>query len=1226
MSMTPDILDPLSFVLRGSSLIEASAGTGKTYTIAALYLRLVLRHGGDAAFARPEPLTPPEILVVTFTEAATKELRDRIRARLAEAADRFLEDPSKVQECPPGADVLHDLRASYPPAEWPACARRLRLAADWMDEAAVSTIHGWCNRMLREHAFDSGSLFSQTLEADQADLLDEALRDYWRTFFYPLPADEVAVVSGWWETPAALGLQVRKLMELGQALPAGKAPAAALRAAREECGRQMAAIKQPWTAWADDLERVFDAAVAAKQVHGTKLQARYYKAWLQRLRDWAADDSREPFDEKSTAWTRLTPAGIREAWKVGEPPAHEALDAMLTLRERVRCLPHGRDEVLCHAAHWVAQRLAAEQERRAQMGFNDLLTQLSAALHGPNGKRLAALIRAQFPVALIDEFQDTDPIQYGIFQAIYGGREDEMALVLIGDPKQAIYAFRGADIHTYLAARRATEGRHATLGTNFRSTGAMVQAVNHFFGQAEQRREGEGAFLFRHGDDNPLPFIEVGARGRDETWWVDSREAAALTCWWLDAGAEVGSGDYTQAMAGASAAAIVRLLHQGREGRAGFRNAQGVLRPPTPGDIAVLVNNGREARVLRAALQSAGVRSVYLSEKDSVFQTAAAGELQRLLLACAEPDDDRLLRAALGTALLGLDWAALDRLHADELHWETRVLQFRDYRKQWRKQGVLPMLRRLLQDFGVPRRLLAAGDERQLTDLLHLAELLQQASALLEGEHALVRHLAEQRAEEAAAGDARQLRLESDADLLKVVTVHKSKGLEYPLVFVPFACAFRPARADDLPLKWHDAQGGLHVALAADDDVLARVDQERLGEDLRKLYVALTRARFACWIGVAPLKNLERSALGYLLAGGMAVRPGTVAATLQAAFGDCPAIDVVPAPQPQGERYVAAGRSVVLARAPLLAQAARAPWWIASYSALKVATDGAVSEARVPETAAEATYLDSRDEEADAAPAPGESASGSLHDFPRGPSPGSFLHGLLEWAGREGFAVLRDAPHELAATVARRCAPRGWSAWAPALADWLRHWLAQPLDLRALTPQATPIAPADLRSVQVEMEFWFSATQVDARALDALVTAHTLDGAARPALEANRLNGMLKGFMDLVFEHEGRYYVADYKSNRLGASDADYTREAMRAEVLRHRYELQYTLYLFALHRLLRARLPDYDYERHVGGAVYVFLRGHAAPSQGLHLERPARALMEALDALFTGAPEALAA
>lgn len=1223
MSSTPVILDPLAFQLRGSALIEASAGTGKTYTIAALYLRLVLRHGGDAAFPRPEPLTPPEILVVTFTEAATKELRDRIRARLAEAADRFLEDPAAVAACAPGVDVLHDLRASYPPGEWPGCARRLRLAAEWMDEAAVSTIHGWCNRMLREHAFDSGSLFSQTLEADQADLLDEALRDYWRTFFYPLPADEVAVVSDWWETPQALGAQVRKLMELGDALPPGREPGAALREAREECRRRMVELKQPWLRWADDLLGLLDAAVKAKAADGRKLAHR--ARWLQCMKDWAEGPG-TAFPLTDTAEQRLTPAGMADAWKTGAPLAHPALEDMATLRERVRCLPQGRDEVLCHAAHWVARRLAAEQERRAQMGFNDLLTQLSAALHGPNGPRLAALIRAQFPVALIDEFQDTDPVQYGIFQAVYGGRDADTALVLIGDPKQAIYAFRGADIHTYLAARRATVGRHATLGTNFRSTGAMVRAVNHFFGQAERRPQGEGAFLFRQGDDNPLPFIEVAARGRDEAWWVDGGEAAALACWWLDPGAEVGSGDYTQAMAAASAAAIVRLLHQGREGTAGFRNAAGELRAPTPGDIAVLVNNGNEARVLREALQAAGVRSVYLSEKDTVFQAPAAGELQRLLQACAEPDDDRLLRAALGTALLGLDWTALDRLNSDELHWESRVLQFREYRKQWRRQGVLPMLRRLLQDFEVPRRLLAAGDERQLTDLLHLAELLQQASALLEGEHALVRHLAEQRDELAAAGDARQLRLESDADLLKVVTVHKSKGLEYPLVFVPFACACRPARADDLPLKWHDAQGALQVALAADDAVLARVDRERLGEDLRKLYVALTRARFACWIGVAPLKNLERSAVGYLLGGGAPVRPGAIAATLQSALGDCPAIAVLPAPQPRGERYVAAGSAVELGREPLLAQAARAPWWIASYSALKVATDGAISEARVPETAAEATYLESRDEEADEAPSPEPTAGGTLHDFPRGPSPGSFLHGLLEWAGREGFAALHAAPQDVAAAIARRCAPRGWSAWAQPLADWLTRWLAQPLDLRALAPDAAPVRPAELQAFQVEMEFWFSATQVDARALDALVTAHTLGGAARPALEPRQLNGMLKGFIDLVFEHGGRYYVADYKSNRLGAGDAGYTAEAMRAEVLRHRYELQYTLYLFALHRLLRARLPGYDYDRHVGGAVYVFLRGHAAPTQGLHLERPPRALMDALDRLFAGTAAEVAA
>ncbi|RYY83848.1 MAG: exodeoxyribonuclease V subunit beta, partial [Comamonadaceae bacterium] len=525
---------------------------------------------------------------------------------------RFLDDPADIDDLPAGQDIVHDLRAGYPPDAWAGCARRLRLAAEWMDEAAVSTIHGWCNRMLREHAFESGSLFSTALEADQRDLVDEALRDYWRTFFYPLAPDDVATVSAWWDTPAALGETVRRLMDLTGTLPPGRAPADALRAAQDAATRRLRELKAPWPQWSDDLLAILDAAVQAKHVDARKLSSR--GKWLQCMKDWAQGDA-SGFPLTGTAEERLTPGGLRAVWKEGAPvPSHDALVDMQTLRERLRGLPQGREDILCHAAHWLAARLDEEQERRAQMGFDDLLVQLSAALHGPNGQRLAALIRAQFPVALIDEFQDTDPVQYGIFRAIYGEAEDTTALVLIGDPKQAIYAFRGADIHTYLAARRATEGRHATLGTNFRSTDAMVRAVNHVFAQAEHRAAGQGAFLFRGADGNPLPFLEVGARGRDAAWWVDGAEAPALSCWWTDPGTAMGSGDYTQAMAEASAAAIVRLLRLGQQGAAGFRDGSGALRPPTPGDIAVLVNNGREARVLRDALQAAGVRSVYLSE------------------------------------------------------------------------------------------------------------------------------------------------------------------------------------------------------------------------------------------------------------------------------------------------------------------------------------------------------------------------------------------------------------------------------------------------------------------------------------------------------------------------------------------------------------------------------------------------------------------------------------
>ncbi|MEJ8855098.1 exodeoxyribonuclease V subunit beta [Variovorax robiniae] len=1251
MTTTPPLLQPLTFPLRGSRLIEASAGTGKTFTIAALYLRLVLGHGGPVAFTRA--LTPPEVLVVTFTEAATKELRDRIRARLAEAAEAFAVDPATVDLANPGNDLLHQLRADYPPTEWLACARALRLAAEWMDEAAVSTIHGWCNRMLREHAFDSGALFTQTLEADQAELRAEVLRDYWRTFFTPLSLEDAKQVSEWWATPKVLADSVRNLLTLTQSLAAGTEPAVAMKAARDQATRELADIKAPWKKWADELEAIFDKACAAKQVDGRKLQARFYQAWLGDLRDWAHGEAVQPLPKTSTAWTRLTPNGMAEAFTKGAPaPDHPALDDMLTLRDRLAALPDAHDDVLRHVAHWSAARLATEQARRAEMGFDELLTRLDAALQGPNGQRLAALIRTQFPVALIDEFQDTDPLQYRIFDAVYGvaANAQDTALVLIGDPKQAIYAFRGADIHTYLAARRDAADRHSTLGTNYRSTTAMVDAVNRVFQLAEDREQGQGAFLFRTAEESPLPFLSVEAQGRKEHWTRDNAPAPALTCWTVEGGETVGSTEAMQSMSSACATEIVRLLAEGQAGTTGFTDdATGTLRPVQPGDIAILVNKGSEAAAVRQALSARNVRSVYLSDKGLVFQSAVAVELERLLTACAEPDDDRPLRAALACAVLALSWHELDRLNHDELAWEERVLQFRRYQQMWQRQGVLPMLRQLLQDFAVPQRLLAAGDDRTLTDLLHLAELLQHASVQVEGEHGLIRWLSEQRGESETdnENDARKLRLESDADLVKVVTVHKSKGLEYPLVFLPFATAFRPASPKDLPLKWHDDEGRLVVALQADDEAVARVDAERLGEDLRKLYVALTRARYATWVGVAPLSGVERSALGYLLGGGLPMPPSALNAALDALAKDgASCIAVQPAPAPDDTRYQPPATTVLPAPEPPLPAGPRESWWIASYSALRSTgttddtpvddTTPALPPAMLPSpaTAAEDTYAESRagneslSEDADAAPAT-DTPIGGLHGFPRGSGPGTFLHSLLEWVGRKGFARVHadaEAQADLADLIARRCNLNGWSTWIEPLRSWMLDWLRTPLKLDALHADAKPVSPSSLGRVQIEMEFWLAAQQVDTRALDALVTRHTLDAAHRPQLLPQQVNGMLKGFIDLVFEHEGRYYVADYKSNWLGPRDADYTPEALRSAVLHHRYELQYVLYIFALHRLLRSRLPDYDYERHVGGAVYIFLRGHAAPSQGLHCERPPKVLIDALDALFSGAAAEVAA
>ncbi|MCB1930986.1 MAG: exodeoxyribonuclease V subunit beta [Candidatus Accumulibacter sp.] len=1247
-STPPAPLDTLRFPLHGSHLIEASAGTGKTFTIAALYVRLVLGHGGADAYGRA--LTPGEILVVTFTDAATQELRDRIRSRLAVAADSFRVDPGSIGSASPGQDPWHALRAEYPPEQWPVCARKLQLAAEAMDEAAVSTIHSWCNRMLREHAFDSDSLFTQELETDQRELLSEVVRDYWRSFMVALDADAVAEVRQWWSGPAALQVSIGGLLEHAGLLPAAlRAPAEALREALADRQQRLAEIKAPWSAWVDELQTLLDTARDEKQLNGSKLKKNNYDAWLQSLAGWRDDRGSVNPGLTEAATRRLTPDGMAEAWN-GAAPQHPALDAIAALAGQLAALPDARQELLCHAARWVAARFAAEQARRAQIGFNDLLTRLDAALQGANGGRLADIIRRQFPAALIDEFQDTDPVQYRIFDAVYRVAENapDTALILIGDPKQAIYAFRGADIHTYLAARRACGGRLHTLRTNFRSTAAMVAATNHCFAVAEARTNGEGAFLFRSDTDNPVPFVAVAAAGRQDELQAAGRRLPALTAWWLPAGADgksLSKEAYFEQMAAACASEMVRLLNLGQAGQAGFAGRTG-SQPLRPADMAVLVNNRREADAIRGALAQRGVRSVYLSDKDSVFESAEAVELQHWLAACAEPDDARLLRAALATATLDLSWRELDGLNHDELAWEARVLQFRAYRDCWRRQGVLPMLRRLLNDFELPARLLGQGraleerkgaarsGERILTNVLHLSELLQQASTLLDGEHALIRYLAEQQQDAASNGrDARQLRLESDADLVQVVTVHKSKGLEYPLVFLPFACNFRLSKGSDLPLKWHDEQGALQLSLDADPAILERADGERLGEDLRKLYVALTRARYATWVGCAPLKDLERSAFAYLLGGGRAIEATALAAVLDAWRDGCPDVLVAPAPAPAGERFEARAPSIAAGVARTSQRVVREHWWIASYSALQTDAAGvgvaAVSATMAAETPSEEVFQETLAAqkavpEADRLPpAPRTGASpaaariGSLHEFPRGAEAGTFLHDLLEAVARQGFGAGAGDQLLQRDMIARRCQARGWVHWIEPLSAWLQHFLRTPL--RLSLPGSPQVAPrlCELAAAMPEMEFWLAVHGADSTRIDALVCQHTLDGAARPALRPAQLNGMLKGFIDLVFEHQGRYYIADYKSNRLGPDDAAYTAEAMRTAVLHARYELQYVLYLLALHRLLKSRLPGYDYDRHVGGAIYIFLRGVFGASQGLHVERPPRALIEALDALF---------
>jgi exodeoxyribonuclease V beta subunit len=844
-------------------------------------------------------------------------------------------------------------------------------------------------------------------------------------------------------------------------------------------------------------------------------------------------------------------------------------------------------------------------------------------------------------VVLIDEFQDTDPVQYEIFKKVYLD-QPETGLLMIGDPKQAIYAFRGADIHTYLAARKDAGDRHYTLGKNYRSTEALAGAVNRIFSAAAQHPQ--GAFLF----ENQIPFHNVNVQGGKGSFVVEGETLNGLHIWQLPQSEPVkktGEDGYIGQMARCAATEIVRWLNlaQLRPPRAGFQaSGGGSLRPLRPADIAILVRNQTEARAIRQALDARRVRSVYLSDKDSVFGCDEARSLLRWLSACAEPEQDRLLKAALATPVLSLPLARLDRFNQDELAWEAELERFRKYQRVWRLQGVLPMLRMLLGDFDVPARLLASVDgERSITNLLHLSELLQTAAVDLDGEHALIRWLAEQIEQPGSGADEQILRLESDEDLVRVITIYKSKGLEYPLVFLPFICSFQALTRRNTPVaKYHDDQGRLVTVPNPDEDAMESVARERQAEDVRLLYVAATRARYACWMGVGAVgrvtkKNgeqtdLHRTGLGYLLSAGQMMPTGELADRLLSLKGDCPHITLSPLPGATDAVFRPEDEAASLGPALRFGGKVARDWWISSYSSMLAGAhataltpvepaggqphDEAASSA--PESATEAQLQETAAEAA----ADSEAISGepSIHSFPRGPDPGTFLHGLLEWAAGQGFADLIRDPRRRDSQVAVYCRRRNWGDWAGVMQAWLRHLLETPM---LLPHDQGAVAMGSLAGdrYQAELEFMLAVHRVDTRILDETINRFVLPGAARPALTHDHLNGMVKGFIDLVFCHRERYYVLDYKSNHLGENRQAYSTRAMAAAVLEHRYDLQYILYTLALHRLLNARLPDYNYQRHMGGVIYLFLRGVDEKGQGVYADKPSKALVEALDDYFAG-------
>jgi exodeoxyribonuclease V beta subunit len=1178
----PPVLQPLrvdSLELSGTTVIEASAGTGKTYTITSLFVRLLIEH----------QLPIDSILVVTYTRAATAELRERIRMRVAQALrcarGENVDDPFLTQLCQ---------RAAQNGAS--ALVGMLENALANIEQAPILTIHAFCQRVLRDHAFESHAGFALQVTAHSAPLIEEIANDYYTAQLFDTPELRARALYTELGTLRALAARAgsTESIRIVPELSAGTAPSLeAWRKAQAEC----AAL------WEREREQVLAQVLALK---GT--QARNVERWGEHMDALLARDDfgvsrKHPFHTGFQYFTLSFAAG-----KAKTKLTHPMFAAAQQLwDEDVRLVASLDQEKVAFRAGF-ARYLRLELDRRTRQTevctFDALLSEVARALSGEHGAELSRVLHAKYQAALVDEFQDTDPAQYQMFKRIFA----ERPLLLIGDPKQAIYAFRGADVQAYLEARHDAGERVYTLEVNRRSDAALVEALNALYGRVERpflreeiaylpvsTPEGQAARFFPCDERGPLDLVLVDGPGTEEALRRDvARKVASDIAGLIESGARRRDD-----------------RHSGRP------------REIAASDIAVLCRTNREAHEVQLALSTLGVPSV-LSGDASVFDSEDAEHIERVLSALAHPAEPRALRSFLCSIYAGFTAEGLLGLENDDASWDTHARGLRELHELFIARGFTQALRSLCTRYRVEERLLTRPDGlRRLTNLNHLVEILAEVSLSERlGPLGLLRWLetarrdADLRAE--LVSESHELRLESSDNAVQLTTVHKSKGLEYPIVYCPFLYKAATLRSDEKQLvRFHDPSDGvlsLDVGSPKQKEHAALAEQETMAEALRLLYVALTRAKHRVVVVLPSHKPSAQAALVYVLLGGGSVARVREQLEHAGVQGIASLLSGLASAQPAAFTLRRLDDTTRMSRAPVLSApeplSVRLPRRVldnavrtASFSAL--ITDKSSSHEQPADY--DALLLQDGPTEEPGSPL-------LLDAFPRGAGPGKLIHEVLE---RCTFDADGAAISEVARLVTR--ARGADTTLADLLGSGLAQMLATPLDESGLK-----LASIGARARVNELEFLFPVTStLTPRVLGRCFRAHGAPasdaGYVRrvETLSFEDLRGQLRGFIDLIFEHEGRFYLVDYKSNRLGPQASDYSQPALVRAMAEHHYFLQYHIYAVALQRYLRQRLPGYTYERHFGGIYYLFLRG-MAPSHalrtGVFFDLPPQALIDALD------------
>ncbi len=1157
----------------GISLVEAGAGTGKTYNIASLYIRAIIE----------KKLMPANILVLTFTNAATDELKSRLRQRIKDTLEAFQSGKSDDE-------FLSELTSRFNSSSIPV----LRKALYEFDEAEISTIHGFCQHLIRENALTFNISPEFELLTDDTALLQDEIDKFWRSFFQQSGSEFKKSVQLFMVdeglTPDKLKDYIQAKIKKKYSVPVPEAQEIRqLQIHFEKVRDSFRNIKQVFEQERASLISLFES----ETMNGVKYRANF-PDYIRELSLWLASEivPLKPFHKIHLF------SGTTEEWvkKGNVAPDFEFVNRINDYLEALEPFTRLRTSFIRQAVQSVIKNYELEKARLEVLTYDDLLQKVADRTLA-NDSDLPGILRTKYPVALIDEFQDTDPVQYSIFKTVYSNSEST-ALFMIGDPKQAIYSFRGADIHTYIKAKKdASSNQVYRLEDNFRSNPKMIEAVNSLFSKQEN------IFQIEEIGFNPVNF--PGSRDPRKAFLSeDSENIPPLQFLNLSPESKLAP-EIRQEVSHSTAAEVAELLS------GEYKIDEELVKPS---DIAVLVDSHSEAAEIQNSLLGVGVKSI-LRSRNSVFKSVESEELYLILSAVAELTFEDQIRASLSTEAIGFTASEILSVLEDEAAWGKIYDQFQKLNRLWRSRGFSAMIEELMLIFNIEQRLSTyENTERRITNVQHIIELLRKADA----EHrfapaALLRYFRKKQSDSASESDEELVRLESDDDLVQIATIHASKGLEYPIVFCPFLWKSIKT-TDEKPFSFYDS-GETYLDLGTEEaerkEHRFKKIKDDLAEEIRLSYVALTRSKSACFVFVLDESGGEFSSLAALSEGGEIVQQRLKdklfntprmykkhhpkeSFRLKEGIKSLCNVDAISFREGRIKTdhiESSKNRNQQIPSAQSLSRKDLNKFpVITSFSALS----GELAEVKSNLEEYAFDYDEVNESEAVAIPVDVL----SRFTLPKGAHTGTLLHTIFE---EIEFGNSKSIPEVVEKQLQRLGFEDQWQQTVVKLIeDSVAHTLVNDFQLSGLND----------KDYLVEMEFHFPVKKT---------SAHSLLASIRNAGVADSntsIDGYMKGFIDLIFKHEDKFYILDYKSNYLGDTQQDYASEKLHQEIHHSNYDLQYHIYTVALHRFLDQKIENYSYEKHFGGVIYLFLRGVNTDEEGsgVFFDKPELRVIEELD------------